>query len=75
MSEEQIRRNAIIREHGTEEPKVNNNTYDEGVLSELVLTTPTLTPAPSKNSIPQSALKNTTIQPRSSNFMERGLFG
>ena len=39
LSEEQLRRNAIIREHGTEGLKISNTTYDGGVLPELIVTT------------------------------------
>lgn len=39
LSEEQLRRNAIIREHGTEGLEISNTTYDGGVLPELIVTT------------------------------------
>lgn len=77
LSEEQLRRNAIIREYGTEGFEVDNTAYDKEAPSTSVVYTPTPTPTstPNKSGISPGALQSTTTQSRNPNFMERGLFG
>ena len=74
LSEEQLRRNAIIREYGTEGFEVDNTAYDKEAPSTSVVYTPTPTFTPNKSGIPPGALQSTTTQSRNPNFMERGLF-
>ena len=71
LSEEQIRRNATIRERGTEGLETSNNPYNEWTPPTLVLTG--LASNPNEGGVPKSALQST--QSKNPNFMERGLFG
>lgn len=54
---------------------MKNTPYNGGIVLTSLAGDPAPSSNPNKSGIPQSALQTTTTPSRSSNFMERGLFG